>query len=157
MMEQKDIVVPLINDVRELLSNQYDKAVEPVSDDDYTDSVTEVFEHGELAVNITGLSICLKSIYLDDDYTGFVVDEILGRELASMIAGRQPYHLFGQGTFYYCELVMDDDGLTTGVDDLIAGIAAGFQLRIPGWDWSEPASTRRFSPVPLIEETNDDE
>lgn len=146
MVEQNDSVVPLINDVRELLSEQYGKTVKPVSTEEYTDSVTDVFEHGELAINVTALSMCLKKLHLDEDYTGFIVDEILGRELASMIAGRQPSHLFGQGTFYYCELVMDDDGLTTGMDDLIAGIAAGFQVRIPGWEWSEPASTCQFSP-----------
>ncbi|TKX83335.1 hypothetical protein EXE43_24800, partial [Halorubrum sp. SS5] len=71
-------------------------------------------------------------------------------ELAATIAGGRPLSLLAQATFHVADLYVDRDVTadepdepgagTAGADDLDAALAAGFQTRLPGWDWREGAS-----------------
>ena len=154
--ERGTVVVPLINDVRDALADQFDVAVDHVDDDQYGRAVDDVFADGDLAVNVTALAALLRELDVTDDYPGVVVDELLGRELAGMLAGGQPLELLAQATFHYADVHTNyADGHTegggdgeppAGADDLDAALAAGFQTQLPGWPWRETASPFSVSP-----------
>jgi hypothetical protein len=136
-----DVVVPLINDVRRELGAVFDTEVDPVTRAQYTGSVDDVFGDGDLAVNAAALVCLLRELDVAGDYPGFVVDELLGRELAGLLAGRQPLRTLGEATFHYADLHTHGDATDrAGEDDLDAALAAGFQTRLPGWDWRETES-----------------
>lgn len=132
-------VVPLINDVRTDLGEAFDTEVGSVDLERYRAEVVSVFEDGNLAVNIAALTRLLRELDVEGDYPGFVVDEVLGRELAGTIAGNQPLRLLGEATFHYADVTTHTGG-PAGADDLDAALAAGFQTRLPGWDWTERES-----------------
>ncbi len=136
-----DRVVPLLNDVRDSLGDHFGTDVDHVTADQYRGAVDEVFADGDLAVNVAALIRVLRNLDVEDDYPGFVVDELLGRELAGMLAGTQPLRLLGEATFHYADVhTHGDETAAAGADDLDAALAAGFQTRLPGWDWTATAS-----------------
>ncbi|WP_049924596.1 hypothetical protein [Halopiger djelfimassiliensis] len=139
--DRADTVVPLINDVRDDLGAVFDADVDHVTDAQYLAEVDAVFADGDLAVNVAAMVAILRDLDVDDDYPGFVVDELLGRELAAAIAGTQPLRTLGEATFHYADLqTHGDEHEAAGVDDLEAALAAGFQERLPGWPWTERES-----------------
>jgi len=133
-----DAVVPVVNAVRRDLGEAFDTTVAPIDASAYRETIDAVFADGDRAVNVAGLSMLLRVLDVADDYPGFVVDELLGRELAAMIAGEQPLRLLAEATFHYADAtaVADTPG-SAGLDDLDAALAAGVQTRLPGWDWRE--------------------
>jgi len=134
-------VVPIINDTRDRLGSLFETEVGAVSEAAYKDEVDTVFADGEVAVNVAGYVGLLRELDVEDDYPGFVVDEILGRELAATIAGGQPLALLAQATFHFADIhTHGEEGEKAGVDDLDAALAAGFQTRLPGWNWREAES-----------------
>ncbi|WP_458185229.1 hypothetical protein [Haladaptatus sp. NG-WS-4] len=133
-------VVALINRVRADLGETFGTDVASVTESTYRDEVDAVFADGDLAVNVAGLVAILRDLDVDDDYPGFVVDELLGRELAGMLAGNQPFRLLGEATFHYADVLHHVDDEVAGVDDLDAALAAGFQTRLPGWTWTDGES-----------------
>jgi hypothetical protein len=136
MAEQAHRVVPLVNAVRVDLGEQFEADVDAVDESDYLAAVDEVFRDGDLAVNVAALVGLLRDLDVTDDYPGFVVDELLGRELAGILAGGQPLRLLGEATFHYADIVAENPDVgVAGADDLTAALAAGFQTRLPGWDW----------------------
>ncbi|RQH00100.1 hypothetical protein [Natrarchaeobius oligotrophus] len=140
-------VVPIVNGVRDDLGAVFETDVDRVTDAQYVAEVDEVFADGDLAVNVAALVAILRSLDVEGDYPGFVVDEILGRELAATIAGTQPLRTLGEATFHYADLrVHGDEDENAGIDDLEAALAAGFQERIPGWDWTERESPFAVDP-----------
>lgn len=141
ILERAPVVVPIINDVRDELGAVFDADVDRVTEAQYRAEVEAVFADGDLAVNVAALTGILRDLDVDGDYPGFVVDEILGRELAATIAGTQPLRTLGEATFHYADLrVHGGADENAGVDDLEAALAAGFQERIPGWNWTERES-----------------
>jgi hypothetical protein len=139
--DRAEVVVPLVNDVRGDLGDLFDTEVTPITDAQYQEAVDAVFADGDLAVNVTALVALLRDLDVTRDYPGFVVDELLGRELAGMVAGQQPLRLLGEATFHYADVhVHGDEEQTAGADDLDAALAAGFQTRLPGWEWTEAES-----------------
>jgi hypothetical protein len=134
-------IVALINETRGSLAAQFDVDVATVSEAQVQAAVDDVFADGDLAVNVTALVALLRDLDVQDDYPGFVVDELLGRELAAMIAGGQPLRLLAEATFHYADVqTHGGPGDLAGVDDLDAALAAGFQTRLPGWPWREDPS-----------------
>lgn len=131
-------VVALVNTVRAELGTHFDTHVDEVSATQYRQAVDTVFANGDLAVNVAALVGLLRDLDVDDDYPGFVVDELLGRELAGMLAGNQPLRLLGEATFHFAD-VLHHGGPedAAGADDLDAALAAGLQTRLPGWEWTE--------------------
>ncbi|KDE57251.1 hypothetical protein EL22_13840 [Halostagnicola sp. A56] len=154
VVEQRDwvatrsaTVVSTINDVRAELGEQFETDVDPVTETQYRAEVDAVFADGDLAVNVAALVAILRDLDVADDYPGFVVDEILGRELAATIAGTQPLRTLGEATFHYADVhVHGSSEDNAGVDDLEAALAAGFQERLPGWDWTERDSPFAVDP-----------
>lgn len=141
--ERSPRIVALINDVRTRLGPEFDTDVDTVTESQYRQEVDVVFSNGDLAVNVATLVVLLRDIDVVDDYPGFVVDELLGRELAGMLAGEQPLRMLGEATFHYADVHVDGTRESAGVDDLDAALAAGFQTRLPGWDWTEQTSPFR--------------
>ncbi|WP_225333662.1 hypothetical protein [Halomicrobium urmianum] len=134
-------VVALINDTRERLAGEFGADVDPVTAADYEAEVDAVFADGDRAVNVAALVGLLRDLDVEGDYPGFVVDELLGRELAATVAGDQPLRLLAEATFHYADVhTHGDEADAAGADDLDAALAAGFQTRLPGWSWREGAS-----------------
>lgn len=134
------VIVPLINEVRAELGSAFGTSVDRVDATAFGREVDRVFADGDLAVNVAGLTRLLRTLDVPGDYPGFVIDEILGRELAGMIAGNQPLRVLGEATFHYADVMHHLEADAAGLDDLDAALAAGFQTRLPGWDWTETAS-----------------
>lgn len=140
--ERHTVVVPLVNSVRADLGDAFDTDVDPISVEGYHEAIDAVGADGDRAVNVAALVAILREIDVEGDYPGFVVDELLGRELAAMIAGTQPLRLLAEATFHYADIHHHtDEG--AGLDDLDAALAAGVQTRLPGWGWT--ASPSPFS------------
>jgi hypothetical protein len=136
-VRENDRIVPLINDTRALLGDLFEVEVGRVSPEAYRAEVDAVFADGDVAVNVAALCGLLPSLDVTDDYPGFVVDEVLGRELAGMIAGTQPLRLLAEATFHYADVHTHSREAAAGADDLDAALAAGLQTRLPGWSWRE--------------------
>ena len=137
--ERAPSVVALINEVRTDLGEAFGTEVATVTVEAYRDEVDTVFADGDRAVNVTALLDLLEDLDVEDDYPGFVVDELLGRELAGTIAGPQPLRLLSEATFHYADVSTHIEG-PAGADDALAALAAGFQTRLPGWEWKEKPS-----------------
>jgi len=141
------VVVPILNQTRDRLGTLFETDVDSISESTYTEEVDKVFADGEVAVNVAGYVGLLRNLDVEGDYPGFIVDEILGRELAATIAGGQPLALLAQATFHFADVhTHGADGENAGVDDLDAALAAGFQTRLPGWNWRETASPFGIQP-----------
>lgn len=137
--DRDDTIVPLINETRNRLADAFDTDVGVVDGDAYRREVEAVFADGDRAVNVAGYVGLLRELDVTDDYPGFIVDEVLGRELAALIAGGHPSGLLAQATFHYADVTTHTEG-KAGADDLDAALAAGFQTRLPGWSWRERES-----------------
>jgi hypothetical protein len=135
-IERADVIVPLVNETRDRLGAEFGVDVDTVDEESYRDAVDEVYTDGDRAVNVAALIGLLRDLDVTDDYPGFVVDELLGRELAATIAGDQPLRLLAEATFHYADVATHgSEGDPAGADDLDAALAAGFQTRLPGWSW----------------------
>ena len=139
VLDRADVIVPLVNDVRSDLGAAFDTTVDPIDDSDYGRVIAEIAADGDRAVNVAALVAFLRGMDVEGDYPGFVVDEWMGRELAATIAGEQPLRLLAEATFHYAD-IQHHAGDSAGMDDLDAGLAAGVQTRLPGWDWTEGES-----------------
>jgi len=137
--DRAPVVVPLINETRDRLSDCFGVEVGSVSEDANRDEVAVVFADGDRAVNVAGCVALLRDLDVTGDYPGFVVDEVLGRELAATVAGGEPFALLAQATFHVADVMTHSEGVA-GADDLDAALAAGFQTRLPGWAWTEGES-----------------
>ncbi|OYR67795.1 hypothetical protein DJ71_21605, partial [Halorubrum sp. E3] len=107
--ERSPVVVPVINDTRERLGRLFETDVDSVTPEAYRREVDAVFADGEVAVNVAGCVALLRDLDVAGDYPGFVVDEVLGRELAATIAGGRPLSLLAQATFHVADIYVDRD------------------------------------------------
>jgi len=143
--DRASVVVPRINEARERLATLFETDVGLVTREAYRREVDTVFADGEVAVNVAGCVALLRDLDIAGDYPGFVVDEVLGRELAATIAGGRPLSLLAEATFHFVDVHVSEDETAdgsgaAGADDLDAALAAGFQTRLPGWEWREEES-----------------
>ncbi len=135
------IFVPILNETRSRLGILFETDVDAVSESTVRREVDRVFADGAVAINVAGYVGLLRDLDVAGDYPGFIVDEMLGRELAATIAGGQPLALLAQATFHFADIhTHGNDNENAGIDDLDAALAAGFQTRLPGWDWQEDES-----------------
>jgi len=136
-------VVALVNETRDRLGEAFEVEVAHVTPEQYRAEVDTVFADGDTAVNVAALCGLLRDLDVEGDYPGFVVDELLGRELAGTIAATKgrAYSLLAEATFHYADIhTHGEAGEAAGTDDLTAALAAGFQTRLPGWSWTETES-----------------
>lgn len=137
IQEQVPGLVEGINDIRAEYAVVFDTTIEPVTVEALRSEIDTVFENGPQAVNVAGLTALLRDLDVDGDYPGFIVDEVLGRELAAVIGGGQPFRLLSAATFHYVDIQHHPDEDGAGRDDLHAALVAGFQARLPGWNWTK--------------------
>lgn len=137
--ENIDDIVALVNDARDRLGDAFGEDVERVSADDVRAEFDDFLEDGDAALNAAALYRVGVGLEVRNDYAGFVVDEIVGRNLAAVVAGNDPDRTLAEATFHYVDVHTDEvlDETTAGEDDVLAGLAAGVQTRLPGWDWQE--------------------
>ncbi len=148
--QRTPVTVSLLNETREYLGRQFDTVVDLVTQEAYRREVDRVFADGEVGVNVAAYVGLLRDLDVADDYPGFVVDEVLGRELAATIAGGQPLSVLAQATFHIADVHTHGAGDdAAGLDDLDAALAAGFQTRLPGWDWRAGESPFAVDPDEL--------
>lgn len=141
LLDHAPTVVAVINETRTRLGDVFETDVDAVTEAQFREEVDRVFADGEVAVNVAAYMRLLRELDVEGDYPGFVVDEILGRELAATIAGGQPLALLAQATFHFADVHTHGDAdEAAGADDLDAALAAGFQTRLPGWSWRENES-----------------
>ena len=147
------VVVPIVNETRDRLGALFETDVDGVTPEAYRREVDAVFADGEVAVNVAGCVALLRDLDVAGDYPGFVVDEVLGRELAATIAGGRPLSLLAQATFHFVDVHVSEDATASdgagaaGADDLDAALAAGFQTRLPGWEWRDGESPFAVEPT----------
>ena len=140
-VRENETVPTLINDVRDRLGPVFGVEVDHVDPERYRSEVDAVFAEGNRAVNVAALCGLLRDLDCEGDYPGFVVDEFLGRKLAATVAGGEPYALLAEATFHFADVhTHGGEGEAAGADDLNAALAAGFQTRLPGWEWTESES-----------------
>lgn len=130
----------LINDTREGLGAHFDQTVGTVTVRDVEQAIATVFRDGDRAVNVAALCAILRSVDVEEDYPGFVVDEMLGRRLATTMAGGEPQRMLAAATFHFVDIRVDDTHMGAGLDDLHAGVTAGLQTIMPGWEWQDQPS-----------------
>ena len=136
--------VKLINDCRAHLGDLFETDVGKTTVDAFREEVDIVFANGDRAANLTGFIQLLRLVDVSADYPGYVVDEILGREIAATIVDTQPERLLAEATFHVFDVQHNPATASAGEDDLDAAIAAGFQTRMEGWPWR--ATPSPFSP-----------
>ena len=139
LRERAPDLCALVNETRDHLGDCFGVEVDHVGSEAFRAEVDAVFADGDRAVNVTAYCLLLRDLDVEGDYPGFVVDEVLGRELAATIAGGDPLGLLAQATFHVADVYTHDEG-PAGADDLDAALAAGFQTRLPGWEWREGES-----------------
>lgn len=140
-IRERERVITVLNDTRDRLAVAFDTGLPHVDREQYQAEVDVVFADGDLAVNVAALVALLRDLDVTDDYPGFVVDEQLGRRLAGTVAGGQPLTTLAEATFHVADVeVHGDPDESAGTDDLDAALAAGFQTRLPGWEWTERES-----------------
>lgn len=144
--DRHSVIVPLVNTVREDLGEAFGVEVDSISTEGYHGAIDAVGAEGDLAVNVAALVAILRGLDVEGDYPGFVIDELLGRELAAMIAGNQPRRLLAEATFHYADIHHHTEE-AAGVDDLDAALAAGVQTRLPGWGWTDADSPFDVDPA----------
>jgi hypothetical protein len=134
-----DSVVALVNNARDRLGEAFDEDVPRVSSDEVRAEFDDFLADGDAALNAAALYRLGVGLEVRNDYAGFVVDEIVGRNLAAVVAGNDPDRTLAEATFHYIDVHTDEvlDETTAGEDDVLAGLAAGVQTRLPGWDWQE--------------------
>ena len=132
-------ITALVNHARDSLGDAFDEDVPEVSADDVRDEFDAVLADDDPALNAAALYRVGVGLEVRNDYAGFVVDEIVGRNLAAVVAGNDPERTLAEATFHYIDVHTDEvlGETTAGEDDVLAGLAAGVQTRLPGWDWQE--------------------
>jgi hypothetical protein len=137
--ENLDDIVALVNDARDRLGDAFGEDVESVSTDEVRAEFDEFLDKGDAALNAAALYRVGVGLEVRNDYAGFVVDEIVGRNLAAVVAGNDPDRTLAEATFHYVDVHTDEvlEETTAGEDDVLAGLAAGVQTRLPGWEWQE--------------------
>ena len=139
--ENLDDITALINDARDRLGEAFDEDVDEVTRDEVRDEFDAFLEDEDTALNVAALYRVGVELEVRNDYAGFVVDEMIGRRIASTVAENEPEQTLAEATFHYIDVhtheVLNEGEKTAGEDDVLAGLAAGLQTRLPGWEWQE--------------------
>lgn len=137
--DRLDEVTELINDARDRLGDAFGEDVDNVTRAEVRAEFDDFLADQDAALNAAALYRLGVELEVRNDYAGFIVDEIVGRNLAAVVAGDEPERTLAEATFHYIDVHTEDvlEDTTAGEDDVLAGLAAGVQTRLPGWDWQE--------------------
>lgn len=98
----------------------------------YHEAVGVTFADDEIGVNVAAYVYILEQLDMQDDYPGFVVNEVLGRELMATVVGGGLPRLLAQAMFHFVGVAVHI-GSPAGCDNLDAALVAGFRTYLPGW------------------------
>lgn len=141
--EHTPLIVELINRVRETYAKNLNQKIAPVTQEQVQREVDRLFSDWYVALNLAVLIVLSTTLEAEEDYEAFIVDEILGQAIAETIAAGVPYRNFAQSTFYLLDSGQKEElhravpRRSLATDDALAGIAAGLEAILPGWEWME--------------------
>jgi len=139
--ENLDDITALVNDARDRLGDAFGEDVDKVRREEVRAEFDAFLDDKDAALNVAALYRVGVELEVRNDYAGFVVDELVGRKIAATVAENDPEQTLAEATFHYIDVhtdkVLDEEARTAGEDDVLAGLAAGVQTRLPGWDWQE--------------------
>ena len=131
-----------INSWRQRLSEIYGEPVKPVTDEAVRQQVADLFSNRGIAINLTALVALALALSCAEEFDELMVDDMLGAAIAELIAGNEPHRMIARSNFHLIDIhtrgqieQFSDD--MAAVDDLIAGLVAGLESRLPGWRWME--------------------
>jgi hypothetical protein len=137
------VLATLVNEVRARFAIAFKQNVAQVSDEQVRAAARELFRDPALAINLACLIQLCIAIRADEDFPELIIDDHLGALMAETIAGTEPNRLFARTTFHVIDAIVkkEIDAIIedeyVAEDDLLAGLAAGFETVLPGWEWQE--------------------
>jgi hypothetical protein len=143
VIERAPVLARLVNEVRARFAVAFKQKVAPVTDDQIRQAARELFRDPALAINIACIIQLCLAIRADEDFPELVIDDHLGALMAETIAGTEPNRLFARTTFHVIDAIIkkEIDAIIedeyVAEDDLLGGLAAGFETVLPGWEWQE--------------------
>ncbi len=139
--DELPVLTELVNYSRTKLGEAFDEDVDSVTSEEVERELREVLSDDDRALNLAALYRLGVDLDVENDYAGFVVDELIGRRIAASVAENDPGETLAEATFHYLDVhtddVLEEDDRSAGYDDVVAGFAAGVQTRLPGWNWQE--------------------
>jgi hypothetical protein len=143
ILERAPLLARLVNEVRSRFAVAFKQKVAPVTEGQVRQAARELFRDPALAINIACLIQLCIAIRAEEDFPELIIDDHLGALMAETIAGTEPNRLFARTTFHVIDAVVkkEIDAIIedeyVAEDDLLAGLAAGFETVLPGWEWQE--------------------
>jgi phosphatidylglycerophosphatase A len=144
LIDEAPNIACLVNKLRQHYTKVFDTDVDMVNSAQVVEAVEQLFDDYPTALNIASLVAISLALRGAEDYEVFIVDELLGSSLAETIAGGEPNRAYACASFHVLDVTMKaevgecfdvEDELQLAVDDALAGLAAGFEAILPGWDW----------------------
>ncbi len=139
--DELPVLTDLVNFSRDRLGEAFDEDIDSVSEEDVERELQMVLADDDRALNLAALYRLGVDLDVENDYAGFVVDELIGRRIAASVADADPEVTLAEATFHYLDVytdeVVEEEDRSAGYDDVVAGFAAGVQTRLPGWNWQE--------------------
>jgi hypothetical protein len=143
ILERAAVLVRLINEVRARFAVAFGQDVGSVTEDQLRNAARTLFRDPALAINIACLIQLCLAVRAEEDFPELVIDDHLGALMAETIAGTEPNRLFARTTFHVIDAIIkkEIDAIVedeyVAEDDLLGGLAAGFETVLPGWEWQE--------------------
>lgn len=143
VLEQAPLIKRLINETRARYAEAFQQTVAPVTEEQVQGAARALFRDPALAINIACLIQLCLALRAAEDFSELVIDDHLGALVAETIAGIEPNRQFARSTFHIIDAmikkeidaIVEDEFIAE--DDLLAGLAAGFEAILPGWAWQE--------------------
>ena len=143
VLERAPLLTRLINEVRGRFAIAFRQPVAAVTEEQVGAATRELFRDPALAVNLACIIQLCLAIRAAEDFPELIIDDHLGALMAETIAGVEPNRLFARTTFHVIDAIIkkEIDAIVedeyVAEDDLVAGLAAGFETILPGWEWQE--------------------
>jgi len=142
--DREPVVVPTINDTRERLGRIFETDVDPITPRRTGARSMRCSRTARSRSTSRAASPCFATS------TSLATTPDLSSTRFSAASWRRrslgaPLSLLAQATFHFVDVHVSEDATAdgagaAGADDLDAALAAGFQTRLPGWDWREGES-----------------
>jgi len=146
LLQEAAGITELVNRARQYYRQVFTTEITPVEPCQVRAAIDDLFADTPRALNLACLLGVAFSLHGREDYEVFIVDELLGAAIADLIAGGEPNRTFARANFHVLDVVLKPalrecfgpgDDRQLAVDDALAGLAAGFEAILPGWDWMD--------------------
>ena len=140
VLSQSGLIAKLINRSREIYEDVFSQTIKPVTEGQVAAFTEKLFTKSGTALNLAVLLKLSLNIQADVDRWDIIVDEILGVAIAEMVVTGEPERTWSKATFFLIDVLVKKEinevfpSEEIAVDDAIAGLAAGYQVALPGWE-----------------------